>query len=102
MLCEAQGHPRSILLNLEVHSNNILYVVIYFCLSMMFCVHSSRSRNDEWMHAKYIMMINLVKVLLEKISINYVPVWFSGGKGLTHVGVKLEFLSFSFHGQKVH
>lgn len=54
------------------------------------------------MHAKYIMMINLVKVLLEKISINYVPVWFSGGKGLTHVGVKLEFLSFSFHGQKVH
>lgn len=52
------------------------------------------------MHAKYIMMINLVKVLLEKISINYVPVWFNGGKGLTHVGVKLEFSASHFTAKK--
>jgi len=77
-------------------------VVIYFCLSMMFSVHSSRSRNDEWVHAKYILTMNLVMVLLDNISINYVSVWFSGGKGLTHVWSEAGILSFSFHGQNVH
>jgi len=69
---------------------------------MMFGVHSSRSRNDEWVHAKYILTINLGKVLLDKISINYLSVWSSGGKGLTHVWSEAGILSFSFHGQKVH